>query len=65
MMLSLDRMEKPLIIGEKAFAAITAVEGLCLPQEIAQQIEDMRRKGYSNDAIRAAIIADFDRRDAA
>ena len=53
-------MEKvELILGDKAFDAISAVEGLSLSKEDRDRITELRRKGLTNDAIRAEIVRHF------
>ena len=57
--------EKQIVLGQEAFAAISAVEGLALSDEDRTLIENLRRKGLSNDAIRAEISHRFGPRAAA
>ncbi len=54
-----NMMCKSVIIGEKSFAAITAVEGLSVSQSDSRRMAQLRRQGLSNNDIRAAIIADI------
>jgi hypothetical protein len=58
-------MEKRVILGENAFAAISAVEGLALSEADRTLIIELRQKGLSNDEIRKIILADFNTRKAA
>jgi microsomal dipeptidase-like Zn-dependent dipeptidase len=58
-------MGKDIILGEKAFAAISAVEGLKLPEADQSLIAELRGKGLSNDEIRKIILADSNARRAA
>jgi hypothetical protein len=58
-------MELDVILGEKAFAAISAVEGLSLSQADRTLIADLRRKGRSNDEIRKIVFAQISTRRAA
>ena len=53
------------ILGDTAFDAISAVEGLSLSQEDRDRINDLRQKGLSNDAIRDEIVRQFRLRKAA
>jgi hypothetical protein len=52
-------MGQSAVLSDKAAAAIQAVEGLSVPPVIQKRIKNMRKKGMSNDEIRASIIADF------
>jgi hypothetical protein len=52
-------------LGENAFAAISAVEGLVLSDESRARIDALRKTGLSNDQIRDAIKADLLTRKAA
>jgi hypothetical protein len=52
-------------LGENAFAAISAVEGLVLSDESRTRIDALRKTGLSNDLIRDAIKADLLTRKAA
>jgi hypothetical protein len=52
-------------LGEHAFAAISAVEGLFLSDESRARIDALRKTGLSNVQIRDAIKADFKARKAA
>jgi hypothetical protein len=52
-------MRKDVILGEKAFAAISAVEGLTLSDADRNFIAELRRKGLSNDEIRKISLTDF------
>ncbi len=58
-------MVKDVILGEKAFEAISAVEGLSLTASHRDRIEKLRREGHSDEQIRQVIIAEFDTRAAA
>lgn len=58
-------MEKGLILGEPAFAAISAVEGIFLSVADTKQLTDWRAEGLDNDAIRARLLAQFRDRKAA
>jgi hypothetical protein len=58
-------MAKEIILGEKAFAAISAVEGLSMSTADQALIAELRRKGRSNDEIRQIILAEFKPRKAA
>ena len=58
-------MAKEVVLGEKAFAAITAVEGLALSDADQALITELRRQGRSNDEIRQIILAEFKTRKAA
>lgn len=58
-------MGKEVILGEKAFAAISAVEGLALSEADRIHIAELRRNGLSNDEIRKTILANFNSRKAA
>jgi hypothetical protein len=52
-------------LGENAFAAISAVEGLVLSDESRARIDALRKTGLSNDQIRDVIKADLLTRKAA
>jgi hypothetical protein len=54
-----------IVLGDKAFDAISAVEGLALSEEDRDRINELRAKGLSNDAIRAEILRQFRIRKAA
>jgi hypothetical protein len=54
-----------IVLGDKAFDAISAVEGLALSKEDRDQINNLRAKGLSNDAIRSEIVRQFRVRKAA
>jgi hypothetical protein len=58
-------MEHDIILGEKAFAAISAVEGLALSDTDRNLIDKLRRKGLSNEEIREITLAEFNARKAA
>jgi hypothetical protein len=58
-------MRKDVILGEKVFAAISAVEGLKLSDTDRNLIAELRGKGLSNDEIRQIILADSNARRAA
>lgn len=58
-------MRKNVILGENAFAAISAVEGLAMSKADRNRIDEPRRKGLSNDEIRKIALADFNSRKAA
>ncbi len=58
-------MENHVILGENAFAAISAVEGLSLSQADRSLIADLRRKGRTNDEIRKIVFAQISTRKAA
>jgi microsomal dipeptidase-like Zn-dependent dipeptidase len=58
-------MRNDVILGEKAFAAISAVEGLKLSDTDRNLIAELRGKGLSNDEIRKIILADSNARRAA
>ena len=60
-----EMKNESIILGENAFAAISAVEGLVLSEENRARINALRRDGLSNDQIRQAIIADLQSRAAA
>ncbi len=60
-----EMKNESIILGENAFAAISAVEGLVLSEESRARIDALRGEGLSNDQIRLAIIADFQSRVAA
>jgi hypothetical protein len=51
--------KRSITLGENAFAAISAVEGLFLSEQSRARIDALRKKGLSNDQIRDAIKADF------
>jgi hypothetical protein len=57
--------QKPALLSNKAAAAILAVEGLSLSPAYKRRVEALQSKGLTADHIREAIIADFDKRDAA
>jgi hypothetical protein len=57
--------QKPALLSNKAAAAILAVEGLSLSPAYKTRIEALQSKSFTADQIREAIIADFDKRDAA
>jgi hypothetical protein len=52
-------------LGETAFAAIAAVEGLILSKADRRWIDDLRHKDMSSEAIRAEIVRYFPARAAA
>jgi hypothetical protein len=58
-------MRNDVILGEKAFAAISAVEGLKLSDTDRNRIADLRSKGLSNDEIRKILLTDSNARRAA
>ncbi|MFM9853960.1 MAG: hypothetical protein ACKVOJ_14325 [Sphingomonadaceae bacterium] len=58
-------VKKDVTLGEKSFAAISAVEGLFLSEADQKQIAELKRKGLSNDEIRSALLAEFSARKAA
>ena len=43
-------------LGEKAMAAIAAVEGLAVPKRDRQLIDSMRKKGCSEEEIRLELL---------
>ncbi len=46
-------------LSRKAFAAITAVEGLRLPDANQRELDKMRKSGMSAPDIRAAILKKY------
>lgn len=44
------------VLGQRAFAAISAVEGLALSPVSLARLEDMEKRGLSQDQKRAEII---------
>jgi hypothetical protein len=58
-------MRNDIILGEKAFATISAVEGLKLSDTDRNLIAELQGKGLSNDEIRKIILAVSNARRAA
>jgi hypothetical protein len=54
-----------IVLGEEAFAAISAVEGLVMSAERRAWIDALRREGRTNDQIREALVNDLQTRAAA
>jgi hypothetical protein len=52
----MKRQRSKSVIGTKAFAAITAVEGLKLSAASKTRLADLKAKGLNNDERRAEII---------
>ena len=46
-------------LGTKAFAAITAVEGLTLSAKSKTRLSSLKAKGLDNDERRAQILQDY------
>lgn len=44
------------VLGAKAFAAISAVEGKFLPADSAERLKELQHKGLTPDQIRAEIF---------
>lgn len=57
--------EEPVILGEGAFAAISAVEGIYLSSNDKAQLAAWREAGLSNDEIRKRVAAHYSGREAA
>lgn len=57
--------DEPIILGEEAIAAISAVEGLYLSPAYRQRIDSLQRQGLTIDQIRETLIADLQTRRAA
>lgn len=48
--------ERPTVLGRKAFAAITAVEGLKLGSNGKRRLSEMEKRNLSGDQRRAEVI---------
>ena len=51
-----DRNKTRKILGRKKFAAISAVEGLCLTAESEERLDKLRNSSLSPDQRRAEVI---------
>lgn len=54
--------DEPIILGEEAFAAISAVEGLYLSPAYRQRIDSLPGQGLTIDQIRGTLISDLQTR---
>lgn len=57
--------QKHLVLGEKAAAAILAVEGLHLSPAYRRRIGALHDRGFTADQIREALISELQARQAA